>query len=373
MEMNTRLQVEHPVTEFITGVDLVEWQLRVANGERLPKKQSDIVEHGHAVEARLYAEDPAKGYLPSTGRIAHLKWPEAAAGLRLDVGVDAGDEISTFYDPMLGKLIAWGETRLEATDRLHQALHAIEIVGVTTNRALLSSILTDGEFRSGTVSTHFLEARRAGLEFGESAVGDIDVLLAGLWLATRETGADALWSDSRGWRLGAPSSSAWTFAKRRVTIEQTAADRYLAHIAGRQYRLRMLARGPCSMDAELDGVMQRLRIFEADRHVHLFRDGHHFALAVERTEDALQGSAAADEGSLLTPLPGTIVAAHVVEGQRVARGAPLVTVEAMKMEHTLTAPYEGIVTRIPFGVTERVAAGAILVELAPLGEGTASP
>src|SRR6202034_3701228 len=139
MEMNTRLQVEHPVTEFITGIDLVEWQLRVAQGAQLPKQQQEISQRGAAIEARVYAEDPAHGYLPSVGRITHLHWPDAAPGLRLDVGVDAGDEVSTFYDPMLGKVIAWGESRGEAADRLQRALNEIEIVGVITNRALLTS------------------------------------------------------------------------------------------------------------------------------------------------------------------------------------------------------------------------------------------
>src|SRR6202041_495008 len=155
MEMNTRLQVEHPVTEFITGIDLVEWQLCIAQGSRLPKAQSEIVRHGAAVEARLYAEDPEHGYLPSVGRIAHLRWPALSADLRLDGGVDAGDEVSPFYDPLLGKVIAWGETRGEAAERLHRALDDIEITGVTTNRALLSSVLADEEFRRGGIATNF--------------------------------------------------------------------------------------------------------------------------------------------------------------------------------------------------------------------------
>jgi 3-methylcrotonyl-CoA carboxylase alpha subunit len=245
-------------------------------------------------------------------------------------------------------------------------LDDIEIVGVTTNRALLSSVLADEAFRGGGVATNFLEVRRGQLSFGEPTAADIDVVLAGLWSATRETGADALWSDSRGWLLGSVPRSAWSFAERTVSIELAAADRYLARIEGRQYQLRIIARGAHSMDVELDGQMQRLRVFEVERELHLFRGGRHAVLRLGRTEDALQGSTAGDEGSLLTPLPGTIVAAHVTAGQRVARGEPLVTVEAMKMEHTLTAPYDGIVTRIAFGVAERVAAGAILVELAPL-------
>jgi 3-methylcrotonyl-CoA carboxylase alpha subunit len=375
MEMNTRLQVEHPVTELITGIDLVEWQLRIAAGARLPKAQHDILQQGTAMEARLYAEDPSRGYLPSVGRITHLHWPDAAPHLRLDIGVDAGDEVSTFYDPMLGKVVAWGKSRGEAADRLHRALADIEIVGVATNRALLTSVLADVEFRRGGVTTGFLDARGAHLAFGEPAAGDIDAVLAALWCATRRTEADALWADSRGWRLAAPPRSAWSFAERTVIVELSAPNIYLGRVAGpgpgerevgREYPLRLVARGAQSLDVEVDGQIQRLKVIEADQALHLFRAGRHVVLRLARTEDALQVSAGAEEGSLLTPLPGTLVAVHVTPGQQVARGAPLVTVEAMKMEHTLTAPYDGTVTRVAFGLTERVAAGAVLVELSPL-------
>jgi len=380
MEMNTRLQVEHPVTELITGIDLVEWQLRVAAGARLPRAQNDILRHGTAMEARLYAEDPEHGYLPSVGRITHLHWPETAPGLRLDVGVDAGDEVSTYYDPMLGKVVAWGESRGEAADRLHRALADIEIVGVTTNRALLTSVLADQEFRRGGVTTAFLDRRAAQLSFGEPKAGDLDAALAALWYATRRTEGDALWADTRGWRLAGPPRSTWIVADRTVVIESSAPNHYLAHVTARgkraaghggrtaelEYVLHVVARGAQSLDVDLAGQLQRLRVIEVDQTLHVFRAGRQVVLRLTRTEDALQVSAGAEEGSLLTPLPGTLVAVHVTEGQRVARGAPLVTVEAMKMEHTLTAPYEGIVSRVAFGLTERVAAGAVLVELSPL-------
>jgi 3-methylcrotonyl-CoA carboxylase alpha subunit len=373
MEMNTRLQVEHPVTEFITGIDLVEWQLRIAQGAPLPKQQNEIVRRGCAMEARLYAEDPAHAYLPSVGRITHLHWPDSAPGLRLDVGVDAGDDVSTFYDPMLGKVVAWGETRGEAADRLRRALDDIEIVGVATNRALLSSVLADEEFRKGGVATNFLAARHAQLLFGEPPAGAIDAVLAALWCATRRTAEDALWSDSRGWRLAAPPSSTWTFADLAVTIGWLAPqadlqrERYLARIGSEEYPLRVLARENESLSVDIAGKVQHVSVIEADAELHLFRAGRHVVLRRSRTEDALRVGADADEGSLVTPLPGTLVAVHVTAGQQVPRGAPLVTVEAMKMEHTLTAPYAGTVTRIAFGVAERVAAGAVLVELSPLG------
>jgi 3-methylcrotonyl-CoA carboxylase alpha subunit len=366
MEMNTRLQVEHPVTEFITGIDLVEWQLRIAQGERLPKEQKDILQHGAAVEARLYAEDPAHGYLPSVGRLAHLHWPDAAPGLRLDIGVDAGDEVSTFYDPMLGKFIAWGESRGAAIDKLHKALGDLEIVGVTTNRALLTSVLADREFRRGGIATDFLGVRGAQLCFGEPEAGDVDAALAAVWCATRQTEGDALWADTRGWRLAAPPRSEWTFADTIVNIEAAGANNYLARVGGSEYSLRVVNRGEQSLQVELAGQLLHLRVIEIDQELHLFRAGRQVLLRLARTEDALQVTAGAEEGSLLTPLPGTVVAVHVKTGQKVARGAPLVTVEAMKMEHTLTAPYDGTVTSVAFGLAERVAAGAVLVELSPL-------
>ena len=366
MEMNTRLQVEHPVTELITGIDLVEWQLRIAQGERLPKGQSEIRSHGAAVEARLYAEDPAHGYLPSVGRIGHLHWPDSTADLRLDMGVDAGDEVSTFYDPMLGKLIAWGESRGAAIDKLHQALGDIEIIGVITNRALLASVLADETFRAGGVATDFLGARHSLLRFGEPAADEVDAALAGLWYATARTEGDALWADTRGWRLAAPAGSTWVFGDRTVTIESVDANHYRARVGGAEYSLRVLARGEQTLQVEFEGRVQQVHVIEAGLELHVFRGGRQVLLRLARTEDALQVTAGAEEGSLLTPLPGTVVAVHVATGQQVARGAPLVTVEAMKMEHTLTAPYDGTVTRVAFGLAERVAAGAVLVELAPL-------
>jgi 3-methylcrotonyl-CoA carboxylase alpha subunit len=365
MEMNTRLQVEHPVTELITGIDLVEWQLRVACGEPLPSTQ-ELRCRGFAVEARLYAEDPAHDYLPSVGRIAHLRWAQAAPGVRQDTGVEQGDEVSSYYDPMLGKIIAWGESRATAIDLLRRALGEIEIVGVATNRALLSSVLGDPEFRRGAVATNFLGARREHLSFGEADASAADMAMAAVWCAARRTDGNALWEDTRGWRPAAPATTTWRFGESVVNLDSTASDRYRAKIMGQELSLTVLARDSTSLQVECNGEVTRLSIFEEAPALHLLASGRHVVVNLVSTDDSLQVVGSAEQGSLLTPLPGTVVAVHVAAGQHVARGAPLITVEAMKMEHTLTAPYEGVVSRIAFGVADRVQAGAVLVELAPL-------
>ena len=365
MEMNTRLQVEHPVTELITGIDLVEWQLRIAQGERLPRAQAQMSQRGFAVEARLYAEDPAREYLPSVGQITHLRWPERP-GVRLDTGVESGDEISPYYDPMLGKVIAWGETRATAIELLHRALSEVEIVGVATNRALLTSVLADPEFRRGAVGTDFLNVRRAKLSFGEPPAAGPDIALGAVWCAAKNSGNNALWEDSRGWRLAAPASTTWRFAQGSAVVELSAPNEYSVRVSKDDYVVRVLSRGARLLLAECQGRMQTMSVYDADPELHLFREGRHVVLHLQRTDDAVQVAGDSEQGTLLTPLPGTVVAVHVAAGQQVARGTPLVTVEAMKMEHTLTAPYDGVVSRVAYGLTDRVQAGAVLVELTPL-------
>jgi 3-methylcrotonyl-CoA carboxylase alpha subunit len=367
MEMNTRLQVEHPVTELITGIDLVEWQLEIARGERLPRSAAQITQHGAAIEARLYAEDPAHDYLPSVGRIIHLRWPDSLPGIRLDTGVDQGDEVSPFYDPMLGKLIAWGESRRQAGELLRRTLGELEVVGVTTNRALLMSVLADAEFQRGPVATDFLGARHAHLQFGEPAAASEDYALAALWCATAECDPGALWSDTSGWRLAAPATTRWRFGDMVVSIERLAPNSYRARVAGDDNlrALSLIARSDSGFEVEIDGQVERLHIVACGRDLEMFHAGRHLTLRAVHTEDALQATAEPDGGSLVTPLPGTVVAVHVGLGEHVARGTPLITLEAMKMEHTVTAPYAGIIERLPFGLADRVAAGSVLVELKP--------
>jgi acetyl/propionyl-CoA carboxylase alpha subunit len=264
---------------------------------------------------------------------------------------------------MLGKVIAWGETRALAIERLSQALQALEIVGVTTNRVLLASVLADEEFQRGGVGTDFLANRQAQLRFGESAASDAEVALAAVWCATRRMCNDALWDDTRGWRLSAAATSRWHLGGRAALVESQAAQRFVVQVADLEHCIVVLSREAEAMRVELNGRLGTLRMVELRNTLHLFSAGRHAVIAQQFTDDALQASEGAEEGSLLTPLPGTVVAVHVKSGQSVEKGAPLITVEAMKMEHTLTAPYAGVVSRIAFGVSDRVAGGAVLVEL----------
>jgi 3-methylcrotonyl-CoA carboxylase alpha subunit len=266
---------------------------------------------------------------------------------------------------MLGKVIAWGENRSRACDLLHQALGRLEVAGVATNRALLRSILADGEFRRGAVGTDFLTHRRTELAFGEPDPAPEDFLIAALCYAAADPGTDSLWSNTTGWRLGAAAVTHWRFGGTPVRIEAQTRERYWGRVAGQDHELHLVRRVGSEIELEIDGRIERARVLVDGARLELFRGGGHVSLCAESTEDALQGSSEADSGSLVTPLPGTVVAVHVTIGQSVSRGTALITLEAMKMEHTVTAPHAGVVERLPFRLSDRVPAGSVLVELTP--------
>ncbi len=221
-------------------------------------------------------------------------------------------------------------------------------------------------FARGALATNFLGVRREQLRFAEEPPAAAEMALAAVWCAARRTDGNALWQDTRGWRPAAPARTTWRFGECTVSVDAAAPQLYLAQSMGREFSVRILARDAASMQVECDGKIARVSVFEAYPALHLWLRGRHVVLNRLSTDDALQVLGTAEQGSLLTPLPGTVVAVHVAAGQRVARGAPLITVEAMKMEHTLTAPYDGVVARIAFGLADRVQAGAVLVELTPL-------
>jgi 3-methylcrotonyl-CoA carboxylase alpha subunit len=323
MEMNTRLQVEHPVTEAITGQDLVEWQLRVASGEPLPKRQEELSIDGWAVEARLYAEDPAHEFLPSTGRLDHF---QLGRGLRIDTGVDEGDRISPYYDPMIAKLIARGGARGEAIDRLVDALNQVEVWPVRTNAAFLAR----------DVDTAFIPSRIERL-LPEPAPSDAVWNLAATALLASDFGAvreEDAWSALQGFRLNMAED-------RRVAIAHGGGTR-LVDLAG---------------DPPLEGIATA----EGER-VLVFSAGQAFAFALPGSPSGLAGGAAAD-GTLLSPMPGRVIAVEVREGDKVAKGAKLVTLEAMKMEHSLVAPFDGVVAELAASEGAQVTEGALLVRV----------
>src|SRR5579884_3874243 len=337
IEMNTRLQVEHPVTEAVTGLDLVEWQFRVAAGEKLPLTQDEIALDGHAVEARLYAEEPERGFLPSTGRIVALAFPQGE-GLRIDTGVEAGSEVSRFYDPMLAKLIAHGATREAALDRLAAALEATVIAGPRSNAGFLAALVRAANFRAGAFDTGFIEAHLPEL-----------VAPPGLDAAAAAAGAQRLFAEEQA-RLAARGGndappSPWDATdgfqltgRRRLTKPILVnGERRLAEI---EYSARGLA-------VTVDGAAPAAdaTVVAGEDAVFVLRRGRQTKISwcdAARTE----AEGAASGGVVRAPMHGRVLALLVDRGDRVTRGQRLAVIEAMKMEHTLVAPIDGTVAEI---------------------------
>jgi 3-methylcrotonyl-CoA carboxylase alpha subunit len=333
MEMNTRLQVEHPVTEEVTGQDLVEWQLRVAAGEKLPLRQDELSIRGHAMEARLYAEDPAHEFLPSTGRLDHFVLGRA---IRIDTGVEEGDRISPYYDPMIAKLIARGDTREEAIDRLVETLDQVEVWPVRTNAAFLARAADDPDFRAGRVDTGFIPSRIERL-VPDPRPSDAMWNLAATAILSSDFGtsedADP-WAALAGFRLNAARDL-------RVALSHAGETR-LVEGGG---------------DPPLEGIATAF----GDQ-VLVFSAGQAFAFALPGAAGAGAGGGAGD-GTLLSPMPGRIISVDVRQGDRVAKGQKLVTLEAMKMEHSLAAPFDGIVAALDAKEGAQVTEGTMLVRV----------
>ncbi|HWE99155.1 MAG TPA: biotin carboxylase N-terminal domain-containing protein [Caulobacteraceae bacterium] len=339
MEMNTRLQVEHPVTEAITGLDLVEWQLRVAAGEPLPLRQDEIRLTGWAMEARLYAEDPANGFLPSTGRLDRLRLPDDE--VRVDTGVDEGDAITPFYDPMIAKLIAHAADRTSAAAALAHAAASVEVWPVRTNAAFLAACLADEDFVAGRIDTGFIEARLEGLT--STAKLDPPPAAVGALAPWSPGGGDGVWAFGRGpssFRLNAASAQS-------AAIEVDGAVRELPF--------------------EEDGVGRWLPLGEHPPQVVAFVRGAALRLTLPGTARA-GGGAVAGDGTIRTPMPGRIVKVLVAQGGAVAKGDPLVVLEAMKMEHALAAPFDGVVAELFAVEGAQLAEGVVVARLEAAGE-----
>ncbi len=381
MEMNTRLQVEHPVTEMITGTDLVEWQLRVAAGERLPLLQHELQIHGHAIEARIYAENPEKGFLPSTGVLQHLRLPAAVEFMNGDVRIDAGvrehDAISPFYDPMIAKLIVRGADRAQALARMAQALAACEVVGPATNVAFLGRLVTGDAFAQADLDTGLIERHHAALFPPSPAVPLPALALAAAHLAgagaadSHRAGASAAsrdpWAANDGWRMNGGKQGGY-----QRTLAFSDGDSELSVTLGYQRDGWLLTRGSdqaLMQHVQADG--QRLSLMLDQQHVsghvvriadtfHVFFAGQHWQLAWN-DRIAHAGEHESEAGRLTAPMPGKIVALLVDAGVEVEKGAPLLIMEAMKMEHTISAPGKGKVAELLYAVGDQVAEGAQLL------------
>jgi 3-methylcrotonyl-CoA carboxylase alpha subunit len=369
MEMNTRLQVEHPVTEAVTGIDLVEWQLRVASGEKLPLRQEEIALTGHAIEVRLYAENPAKGFLPATGRLAALDLP-AAEGVRVDSGVRAGDTVTPFYDAMIAKIIGYGEDRATARARLARGLAETAVIGVATNHGLLARIVDDREFAAGPVDTGFIERRRDELLAAAGPPPDFALAAAALHrlvgLAETAGGSDP-WSRIDGWRPNlapAPHSLSFRCDGAEYAVAATSdGDAWRLEIGADVRRAHAERRRDGRLVLALDGVRRALRVAETGNTIVVASGGRSWTFdlldPLAPPEDAEPGG-----GRLTAPMPGRLVQLLVSVGERVRQGQPLLVVEAMKMEHTIVAPHDGTVAAIRYAPGDLVGEGAELISLA---------
>ena len=375
MEMNTRLQVEHPVTEMITGQDLVEWQLRVAAGQPLPLAQEQLQIRGHALEARIYAEDANKGFLPSTGKLIRLSPPAESLNVRVDTGVEEGDEITPFYDPMIAKLIVWDEHRDAALARMRKALADYQVAGVTTNIDFLSRLVACPAFAGADLDTGLIERQKDFLFPAAQAVPRDALLVATvgelLWEqhAARQaakTSGDpwSPWHARDGWRMNLSAARMIGFRDGDSLIEaqlRYRRDQWQITINGESTLARGKKLDSDAFAVELDDRRLIASVVAADDKRSIFLNGTTYMLLRDDPLHLVEAGGA-QGGGLTAPMPGKVVALLAQPGQKVDKGAPLLILEAMKMEHTITAPAPGTVKAFCYAAGEQVADGAALVE-----------
>ncbi|NUS37925.1 MAG: 3-methylcrotonyl-CoA carboxylase, partial [Lysobacter sp.] len=372
----TRLQVEHPVTELVTGQDLVEWQLRVAAGEPLPLAQDAVAQHGHAIEVRLYAEDPEAGFLPGSGTLERLRLPSPSPHVRIDSGVVEGDTVTIFYDPMIAKLIVWDADRAAALARLRDALAQCEVEGPKSNIAFLERLARHPAIVEGTIDTGYLDRHLD--EFLPAPHVDTDLLLAAATARLLDQEAEARaaaarsgdptspWAIADGWRLGHAGKRELAFLHRGERVD------VVAHGSAGDYRIEHAGEAQAIAGARLDGEQLSLRIGERGRRLHVFADARRVLvhdgerrlavapIAAYRSEAGAQG---AGDDRLKAPMPGRVVLVRAQPGDQVTAGQELLVLEAMKMELALKAPRDGVVAEMRAKAGDFVEAEAVLVVL----------
>ncbi len=367
MEMNTRLQVEHPVTEVVTGLDLVEWQLRVAAGEPLPLSQDQIELHGHAIEARLYAEQPDQGFLPSTGSLWHVRLPEHMEGVRVDSGVEQGSEVTPHYDPMIAKVTAKGDSREAALATLCDALSTTHVAGVKTNVSFLHALASHTAFHKGEIDTHFIDRHNADL-FAPSTVDDRAFVAAGLWIrhqrcqAASRTGSP--WAALGGWRLNQPAVEYFWFqtGEELVSVRASGKGSALAFwVKGSSYVVEGKVDQCGDVELTCNGVPSTAHVAELNGTMRVWLGADDWDLTLSDPYGAAADTASVPS-SLAAPMPGTVTGVSHAPGDQVHAGETLMTMEAMKMEHAIKAPHSGTIVAYRFASGDQVNQGELLIE-----------
>ncbi|WP_372830646.1 acetyl-CoA carboxylase biotin carboxylase subunit [Pontibacterium sp.] len=370
MEMNTRLQVEHPVTELITGQDLVEWQLRIADGSELPITQDQVKVRGHALEARIYAEDPDNDFLPATGSLKYLRTPAENAHVRVDTGVIEGDEVSVFYDPMIAKLIVWDENREAAINRMVQALEEYRIAGLKTNTRFLRNLADAGPFREQDLDTGFIDKHRE-LLFPASRLDQQFCLAiaAAYFLETAKAGntikGDTFspFSSQNGWRLNSEYARPMKLMLGEDLHELSILEQqpeYEVTVDEASYRVSATLNDD-ALNVIINGHRLTVHCFQDGDNLTIFHEGEQFQCRQHR--DTFSETEQAGDASLAAPMNGAVVAVLVEKGQEVTAGQTLVIMEAMKMEHSISAPTDGVVADIFFAEGDLVNEGSELIAL----------
>ena len=366
MEMNTRLQVEHPVTELITGQDLVDWQFKAAAGERLPLRQEELKLTGHAFEVRLYAEDPLNDFLPQTGHIDYFSVPSEGKNFRFDTGVEAGDEVSIHYDPMIAKLITWGEDRDEALRHMSRILQDVKLSGVKTNLEFLSSIFKHEAFKKADLDTGFIERFAQDLLPKDAPTPDMSLILTVLSQLEVHRQASDPWDIADGFELNREMATELTFigsGGSQVIQITYGRNEYRLLLGENKYTAQILSHDAPKIKALINGQIAAAEVVKNNRDFTVFYKGiitnlHHLALGAEDT------GAEGGSGVIITPMPGKVLKVMASVGDNVKAGQPLLILEAMKMEHTIKSAIDGVVEQFSLREGTQVSDGDTLVKIA---------